>query len=177
MDKSKRMTLMAILSVTAAIGLFLYVVQQSRALSYLSSDPKVCINCHTMNTSYATWQHSSHRGKASCVDCHLPRDSFVNKMISKSRDGYKHATAMTLRSYGNVLRISDDAARRIQDNCISCHSAAVSQMLENSQHYQRTDLSVAMGRRCWDCHRRVPHGTTRSLTATPDNLGVKELEL
>lgn len=175
MDKKNPMILVAILSVTAAVGLFLWVVQESRALSYLSSDPKVCINCHTMNTSYATWQHSSHRGKASCVDCHLPRDSFINKMIAKARDGYKHATAMTLRSYGNVLRVSDDAAARIQANCISCHQAAVSQMLDNSALYDRADPTVAMGRRCWDCHRRVPHGTTRSLTATPDNLGVKEL--
>jgi cytochrome c nitrite reductase small subunit len=23
------------------------------------------------------------------------------------------------------------------------------------------------GKRCWDCHREVPHGSVRSLSATP----------
>ncbi|MDX2495066.1 MAG: cytochrome c nitrite reductase small subunit [Desulfuromusa sp.] len=161
--------------VLVTIGLFAYVVNESKMLSYLSSDPKVCINCHTMNTHYATWQHSSHREKASCVDCHLPRDSFVNKMIAKARDGYNHSVAMTFGTYGYNLRISNNAATRIQDNCISCHGEIVSQMLDNSKLYEMTDSHVQMGRNCWDCHREVPHGTTRNLTTTQNNLGVKEL--
>ena len=161
--------------VLVVIGLFVYVVNESKMLSYLSSDPKVCINCHTMNTHYATWQHSFHREKASCVDCHLPRDSFVNKMLAKARDGYNHSVAMTLGSYGYNLRISDNAATRIQDNCISCHGEIISEMLDNSKLYEVADSHVQMGRLCWDCHREVPHGTTRNLTTTQNNLGVKEL--
>ena len=59
--------------------------------------------------------------QATCVDCHLPRDSFVNKMLAKARDGYNHSVAMTFKTYGPNLRISSDAARRIQENCIACH--------------------------------------------------------
>ncbi len=162
--------------VLIVLGLFGYVVHESKALSYLSSDPKVCINCHTMNTHYATWQHSSHRDRASCVDCHLPRDSFVNKMLAKAKDGYNHSMAMTFGDYGYNLRASASAATRIQDNCISCHESVVSQMLDNSKLYSRNDSHVQMGRRCWDCHREVPHGTTRNLTTTQNNLGVKELQ-
>ncbi len=169
------MKYVAICSVVAVIGVFGFLVAESKMLSYMSSDPKVCINCHTMNTHYATWQHSSHREKATCVDCHLPRDSFINKMIAKSKDGFNHSMAMTLKSYGYNLRTTEDAAQRIQDNCISCHERAVSQMLENAKLYSKTDSSVQMGRNCWECHREVPHGTTRNLTTTQYNLGVKEL--
>ena len=162
--------------VLLAIGLFVNVVHESKALSYLSDDPKNCINCHTMNVHYATWQHSAHREVATCVNCHLPQDSFVNKMIAKARDGYNHSVAMTFKTYGNNLRISEDAARRIQDNCIFCHTEVVSQMLETSNLYSKTDSHVQAGRQCWDCHRDVPHGTTRNLTATQNNIGVKELQ-
>ncbi len=48
-------------------------------------------------------------------------------------------------------------------------------MLDNSKLYSKADADVQMGRKCWDCHREVPHGTTRNLTTTQNNLGVKEL--
>ena len=174
MENNNIMKYVAICSVVTVIGLFAYVVSESKMLSYLSSDPKVCINCHTMNTHYATWQHSSHREQATCVDCHLPRDSFLNKMIAKSRDGYNHSLAMTLGTYGYNLRTSDNAAKRIQGNCISCHKEAVSQIMANAELY-RTAGENTIDRPCWDCHRDVPHGTTRNLTTTQNNLGVKEL--
>ncbi|MDZ7641431.1 MAG: cytochrome c nitrite reductase small subunit [Desulfurivibrio sp.] len=169
------MKYVAICAVVVAVSMFGYLVAESRMLSYLSSDPKVCINCHTMNTHYATWQHSSHRGEATCVDCHLPRDSFIGKMVAKTKDGFNHSLAMTVGNYGYNLRVTDDAAARIQQNCISCHQSMVSQMRENAERYDKTGDQVMMGRRCWECHRDVPHGTTHSLLSTPNNLGVKEL--
>lgn len=170
------MKYLAIVSVAMVLGMFAYVVGESKMLSYLSSDPKVCINCHTMNTHYATWQHSSHRDWATCSDCHLPQDSLVDKMLAKARDGYNHSVAMTLGNYGANLRISTDAASRIQANCIACHQEMVSQLQANSELYESNrDADVPMGRQCWDCHRGLPHGLTRNLTATQYNLGVKEL--
>jgi cytochrome c nitrite reductase small subunit len=174
MKTGNAMKYVAMCCVVAVVGLFAYVVHESKMLSYLSSDPKVCINCHAMNTHYATWQHSSHRDRAACVDCHLPRDSFIDKMIAKTRDGYNHSLAMTLGTYGTNLRITGDAARRIQTNCISCHEGIVSQMLANSEPYHK-EGDVPMGRLCWECHRSLPHGTTRNLLATDNNIGVKEL--
>jgi cytochrome c nitrite reductase small subunit len=176
METGTMMKYIALLSVAAVIGVFANLVSESKMLSYLSSDPKVCINCHTMNTHYASWQHSSHRNRATCVDCHLPRDTFANKMLAKSRDGFNHSVAMTRKSYGPNLRVTDDAARRIQDNCVACHREVVSQMLANSALYQKVaDPVVQMGRRCWDCHRGLPHGMTRSLLSSQDDIGVKEL--
>jgi cytochrome c nitrite reductase small subunit len=172
MEIGNIMKYLVMFAIVAVIGVSVNLVNESKVLSYLSSDPKVCINCHPMLSSYASWQHSSHRDRATCVDCHLPRDSFVNKMLAKARDGYHHSVAMTFKTYGSNIRISQDAAARVQDNCISCHREIVSQMMANSTLYQKTaDSAVQMGRRCWDCHRGLPHGTMRNLTATQNNFG------
>jgi cytochrome c nitrite reductase small subunit len=159
-----------------AVGLFAYTVHASKALSYLSSDPKSCINCHVMNTQYATWQHSSHARDVTCVDCHLPRTSETDKLIAKAIDGWNHSVAFTLGSYDHAIKISDHGAKRVQDNCVSCHASLVSTLVSNADRYHRfDDTSVEEGRRCWDCHKGVPHGKVRGITTTPNNLGVKEV--
>jgi cytochrome c nitrite reductase small subunit len=174
METGKAMKYVAACCVVAVVGLFAVVAHEAKVLTYLSGDPKVCINCHAMNTHYATWQHSSHRDSAICVDCHLPRDNFLEKVIAKSRDGYNHSLAMTLGSYGNNLRIKGNTAARIQANCISCHQGLVSQMLANAELYHEQGR-MTLDRPCWECHRGLPHGTTRSLLTTQNNIGVKEL--
>ena len=176
METKNTMKIVAVLSVVAAVGMFAYVGYASNMLSYLSEDPKTCINCHTMNTEYATWQHSSHREWTTCVDCHLPQEPLVDKYLAKSRDGFMHSYAMTFHTYkGENIRISESARKRIQANCISCHDEIVSQMLENSKLYMTSTSSEKFDRKCWSCHRTVPHGRARSLTTTPDNIGVKEI--
>ena len=160
-----------------AASMFVYIVFESKMLSYLSSDPKACINCHVMNTQYATWQHSSHRDQATCVECHLPTDNFFEKYLAKSIDGWNHSVAFTMNSYDHSMKISDYGAERVQENCISCHSSITSTMTSNADKYHNfDDESVENGRRCWDCHKSVPHGKIRGITTTPDNLGVKELK-
>lgn len=176
METKSMMKYISGISVLAAVGMFAYMVHASNMLSYISEDPKVCINCHTMNTQYATWQHSSHRGRATCVECHLPKESLVDKIFAKSRDGFKHSYAMTFRTYvSHNIRASDSAQERIQANCIYCHREMVSQISANSKLYHVKEDSGQIDRKCWSCHRDVPHGRTRSLTTTPDNLGVKEI--
>jgi len=176
METKDMMKYVATLSVLAAVGMFAYLAHASKMFSYMSEDPKVCINCHTMNTEYATWQHSSHREWTTCVECHLPQEPFIDKILAKSRDGFKHSYAMTFRTYqGENIRISESAKKRIQANCITCHDEIVSQIMANSKLYPTNEDSMQIDRKCWSCHRTVPHGTTRSLTTTPDNLGVKEI--
>lgn len=176
MDTKNMMKFASVFSVIAAVAMFAYLVHASDMFSYLSEDPKVCINCHTMNTEYATWQHSSHRERATCVECHLPQGSLIKKIVAKSRDGFKHSTAMTFRTYQtHNIRISEDARRRVQANCIACHREMVSEIIAKNDLYRTAVKGKEIGRICWDCHREVPHGTVRSLTTTPDNLGVKEI--
>lgn len=56
-----------------AVGIGSYTLVYAEALSYMSSDPKVCANCHIMQAQYDSWQKSSHHHVAICNDCHLCR--------------------------------------------------------------------------------------------------------
>ncbi|MCF6269313.1 MAG: cytochrome c nitrite reductase small subunit [Melioribacteraceae bacterium] len=157
-----------------AIILLGYMINISEATSYLSADPKACINCHVMNTQYVTWKNSSHASVAGCVDCHLPRDNFVEKYWAKSVDGWNHSVAFTLDTYDYAIQISDYGAERVQKNCISCHSSATSTISSNADKYHKFDApNVKNGRKCWDCHKSVPHGKVRSITMTPYSLSIK----
>lgn len=177
MKNNKFLVYSSLLAFAIAIGMFVYMINASKALSYLSSDPKACINCHVMNTQYATWQHSSHGQRATCIECHLPTDSTLKKYIAKARDGWNHSVAFTLNTYDNTMVISEDGAKRVQSNCISCHKSVTSTLTTNSDKYhQFADPSVETGRKCWSCHKGVPHGKVRGLSTTPYNLGVKEVK-
>ena len=159
-----------------ALIFFGYTIYISEAASYFSSDPKACIICHVMNTQFATWQHSSHGRVANCVDCHLPTDSFIEKYWAKSVDGWNHSVIFTMGSYEHAIKISEYGAERVQKNCISCHKSITSSISSNAERYHNFAAPyVENGRKCWDCHKSVPHGKVRSITMTPHNLGVKEV--
>lgn len=177
MKTGKFLTYITTISVIAVLALFVYLVNVSKALSYLSHDPKACINCHVMNTQYATWQHSSHARQATCIECHLPTDGFFNKYLAKARDGWNHSTAFTFNTFKQRIEISKNGADRVEANCISCHAALISQIKDNRDRYHEFNkLDSTKDVRCWHCHRDVPHGGVRGLTATPNNLGVRELK-
>lgn len=177
MNRNKLLVYSSLAVFVLALGLFVYLVNASKALSYLSSDPKACINCHVMNPQYATWQHSSHAANASCVECHLPTGSFIEKYISKAKDGWNHSVAFTLGSFDHSMKISADGARRVQENCISCHASLSSTLLENADAYHNFgDPKGTSDRMCWECHQSVPHGEVRSLTSAPNALGVREVK-
>lgn len=142
------------------MGLGAFVTHLSRAPSYLSDSPETCINCHVMTTQYITWQHSSHANVATCNDCHVPHDHLVNTYLFKARDGLRHAGIFTLRWEPQVIRISDRAVPVVQANCRRCHAAVV-ENVSSGPHGDQDRL-------CWECHREVPHGRSRSLSATPD---------
>lgn len=175
MKTSKLLIFCALFSFFVAMVMFAYLVYASKALSYLSKDPKACINCHVMNTQYATWQHSSHAQRATCVECHLPTDSTVNKYKAKARDGWNHSVAFTLNSFAHRIEISADAANRVQANCISCHAQLTETIIANRDRYHDFSGTPLDDRKCWECHRDVPHGKARGLASTPNNLGVREL--
>jgi len=142
-----------------ASGAALFVGYVSRAHSYLGDSPETCANCHVMGPQYSTWQHSSHAECATCNDCHVPHDSFVSQYAYKARDGLWHATVFTMRWEPQVIRMSPKAVPVVEKNCRRCHEQTVEGVCP---------LAQAGDLRCWDCHRDVPHGTVRSLSATPE---------
>ncbi len=141
------------------LGLGIVVAHISRAPSYLSDQPETCMNCHVMGPQYLTWQHSSHRENATCNDCHVPHDNVVHKYFFKAQDGMKHASIFTARLEPQVIRLSAAAVPVVEENCRRCHQQLVSQI--HVRTWQPGDP------RCWDCHRETPHGSVRSLSATP----------
>lgn len=161
----------SLMAFALAVCLFAHVWRVSKATSYFSDDPKACINCHVMNTHYATWQKSSHAGVAVCLDCHGKTGNLVERLAAKAMDGYHHGSAFTFNSYPEIIRISEGGKRRVQENCMSCHAAALSQTFLAPENNGEQP-----GRLCWECHREIPHGTVKGFTATPDAVDVKNLK-
>lgn len=137
-----------------------YVAYLSNAVSYMSDDPRACINCHIMVPMYASWQHSSHARVAVCNDCHVPHDSVFRKYYFKANDGLRHSYLFTTRQERQVIQAIPESREVIQANCVRCHEPVLKQAEMTSSH--RFD------RPCIDCHREVPHGRTSSLSATPN---------
>ncbi len=141
----------------ALVGMGLYLVRISNFFSYLSDDPRACINCHIMYPEYATWRHSSHGRDTTCNDCHVPQHSVIAKYRFKAEDGMRHSAIFTLRMEPQVIRARPEAVHVINDNCIRCHGDQI----------VHTNLADN-GRLCLDCHREVPHGRVHSLSSTPN---------
>jgi len=114
-----------IIALGVLLGLGACIFHISNASSYLTDRPETCINCHVMNTQYATWKHSSHKEAATCVDCHVPHDNVFNKYLFKAKDGLRHATVFTLRAEPEAIIIKEEGTAVVQQNCQRCHSSLI----------------------------------------------------
>lgn len=144
-------------------GLGFYILHLSKAASYLSDDPKTCINCHVMTTEYITWNHSSHRDIATCNDCHVPQDNALNKYYFKAKDGLYHASVFTMRMEPQTITMREPSKVVVQNNCIRCHMDQVTdaKMISWVEGHKESRLD----RTCWECHKETPHGRVRSLSS------------
>ena len=132
------------------IGLGTFTFGYGEGLSYFSTDPRACNNCHVMNEHYASWQKAGHHQAAKCVDCHLPHD-FVPKYIAKADNGYRHSKAFTFMDFHDPIQITPRNSRILQDNCLACHGDFVHAIVAGS-----TTAEDAVS--CVHCHRGVGHG-------------------
>ena len=112
------LVLLAVMAGVAA-GIGGYTMVYAEGLSYMSSDPKVCANCHIMNSQYDSWQKSSHHAVAGCVDCHLPHD-FVGKWTAKALNGWHHGKGFTLQDFDEPITIKPYNSRILQASCLAC---------------------------------------------------------
>lgn len=135
------------------LGAGAYTVYYGEGLSYLSSDPKACVNCHIMREQYDGWQKASHHAAASCVDCHLPHDP-LGKWIAKAENGFWHSKGFTLQDFHEPIRIHDKNAAILQANCVRCHQDFVHQIVSIKP-------SEANTVHCVHCHNHVGHGPSR----------------
>lgn len=119
-----------------------------------------------MVPQFATWNHSSHREKASCNDCHVPHNNVFSHYYFKAKDGLRHATIFTLRAEPQVIHIKEEGIGVVQQNCLRCHeqllTGAEHEINNNAFHSEREE------RLCWECHRETPHGRVNGLSTVPD---------
>jgi len=149
MNIKKRLILLSIV-IGAMIGLGGFTFYYGEGLSYLSTDPKSCINCHIMQSQYDSWLKASHQTAANCVQCHLPQE-FPDKYISKAENGYNHSRAFTLQDFHEPIMITQKNSIILQNNCINCHGG----MTDNLVHSHTTNPQTV---KCVKCHRTVGHG-------------------
>jgi cytochrome c nitrite reductase small subunit len=133
----------------AVVGIGSYTLVYAEGLSYMSSDPKVCANCHIMQAQYDSWQKSSHHHVAICNDCHLPR-TFVGKYMAKALNGFNHSKAYTLQDFAEPIAIKPFNADIVQENCLACHRALV----QDAAMARGTSEEVS----CVHCHQSAGHG-------------------
>ena len=88
------------------VGLGGFTFSYAQGLSYLSNDPRACVNCHVMRDVYDGWSHGSHKAVADCNDCHTPHNLLVAKYAVKALDGFKHSAAFTLGGFPEPIRIT-----------------------------------------------------------------------
>ena len=149
------------------VGIFVYALYVSNAVSYLSDEPETCVNCHVMRTEFASWQHSSHREVAVCNDCHVPHNNVFNKYFFKAKDGLRHATMFTLRMEPQVIKMHEAGQEVVQKNCQGCHQNVNRDV--GLLHISLEDKMHGDGKLCWDCHREVPHGRVKGLNSAPNS--------
>jgi cytochrome c nitrite reductase small subunit len=146
------LVLAALLGVLLGAGGFTFYY--AKGASYLSNDPRTCVNCHVMREQYDGWQHASHHAVATCNDCHVPHD-LVGKWLTKASNGYHHSEAFTFQNFHEPIRIKPGNARVLEQNCLYCHGAMVAEI---TAHAPGFPLAPGDLYGCVRCHRSVGHG-------------------
>lgn len=149
-------------------GLFLFMAKEAEVTSYLGDNPQTCVNCHVMTPVYNSWLHSSHRENANCNDCHVPHNNVVNKYYFKAKDGLYHAAVFTTRTEPDVITMKEASAKVVQQNCIRCHIQQVTQTKYASWIEDHNENRTT--RRCWECHKEVPHGRAQGISTVRYNI-------
>ena len=145
----KRLVLLLAVLTRILLGVGGFTLRYAEGLSYFSTDPQACANCHIMQPQYDSWQKASHHTVAACVDCHLPHD-FAGKYLAKADNGYRHSKAFTLQDFHEPIAINERNSEILQANCIACHEAVVHTMVGGPDGSQPVS--------CMHCHRDVGHG-------------------
>ncbi len=139
----------------AAAGIASFTFDYAQGLSYLSDDPKACINCHVMQQQYDGWMHGSHHANATCNDCHVPHDSLISKYYVKTEHGYRHSKGFTLNDFHEPIRITPASLEVVQGNCVRCHHDMVGGI--GAAHVPSGQAESG----CVHCHAGVGHGPAR----------------
>jgi cytochrome c nitrite reductase small subunit len=137
-------------AVGAVAGFGAFTFRYGEGLSYFSTDPRACANCHIMNDQYRSWSQGPHHAAAKCVECHLPHD-FVAKYIAKADNGYRHSKGFTFLDFHEPIQITPRNSAILQENCMRCHEDFVHEIVRGGP--RRSEEA-----QCVHCHRGAGHG-------------------
>ncbi len=143
-----KIVIVILLGVLAGAGGYTFFYAEG--LSYLSNDPKACVNCHIMREQYDGWQKASHHAHATCNDCHVPHD-LIGKYTTKALNGYHHSKGFTFQDFQEPIRIKPANAAVLNKNCLHCHREFVREI---TAHRVVKDEELY----CVRCHVDVGHG-------------------
>jgi len=136
-------------------GVGAYTFRYAEGLSYLGSDPVICVNCHVMQPQYDGWQKASHHAVARCVDCHLPHD-LVPKYLAKAENGFRHGREFTAGTFEQPITVKARGRQILQGNCVLCHADLVADLAPGSHEGPGAV-------ECVHCHATVGHGEKAGL--------------
>lgn len=139
------------LGILAGLGIFTFTYAEG--FSYFSTDPRACANCHIMNDQFDSWQKSSHHAAAICVDCHMPHDSIVAKLIAKADNGYRHSKGFTFQDFHEPIQIKPRNSDILQANCLRCHADLVHGIAPPGTSRSQVN--------CVHCHSHAGHGSQK----------------
>jgi cytochrome c nitrite reductase small subunit len=151
---SRRWILLGILC-GVGLGIGAFTFSYAEGLSYMSTAPAACVNCHIMRPQFEGWQKASHHTVAVCVDCHLPHDG-IAKWTTKAAHGYRHSKAFTLQDFHEPIEITPEDLQIVQVNCVRCHGDLLHDQLAGA-----TTAKDAI--QCVHCHSSVGHGPRAGL--------------
>jgi cytochrome c nitrite reductase small subunit len=153
--RGRRVRIALAIALGLLFGVAAFTFRYAEGLSYFSTDPAACANCHIMRPQYDGWQKASHHASATCVDCHLPQ-AFFAKYVAKARNGWHHSKGFTLQDFAEPIRIKPANAAILQENCLRCHAGMVN-MLAAGARAERDEVG------CVHCHATVGHGERAGL--------------
>jgi cytochrome c nitrite reductase small subunit len=151
--KGARLTLAGVILAVilgAFAGAGIYTLDYAEGTSYLSSDPRACVNCHIMRDEFDAWQKGSHHAAATCNDCHVPHD-FFGKYYTKAEHGYRHSKGFTFQDFHEPIQIKESSQAVVAQNCLRCHEAFVRDI--TAAHADPVGAANCLG-----CHAHVGHG-------------------
>jgi cytochrome c nitrite reductase small subunit len=166
------------LGAMAGVGGFTF--GYAKGLSYFSTDPAACVNCHIMQAEFDGWEKGSHHAVAVCVDCHLPQ-AFLPKYLAKAENGWRHGEKFTTQRFQEPIAVQAAGLRILQDNCVRCHGAMVP-LLDGHAQWAGAEPShgAASGQdetpRCTHCHATVGHGARAGLGGPLRPEEIRQLE-
>lgn len=142
----RRLRLAMALAFGCAVGVGVFTFIYARGASYLTNDPKACVNCHVMQPQYDGWLKSSHHTVATCNDCHTP-EGLVPKYMTKALNGFWHSYAFTTGWFPDPIRINSRNRDVAEAACKKCHQVIVEHLA--GPH--------GGGGSCVRCHGAVGH--------------------